>query len=150
MIVYKKGDVLKSGETLIVHGCNCKNTMAAGIARQVRTQCPNAYAADRATICGDIKKLGTFTYALEDNGMCIFNAYTQYNYNRNVLCLDYEALEKSISSICEWIRQYQQGESHLAMPKIGCGLAGGDWKIVSEILERVSDKYNMEFRVYEL
>lgn len=31
MIVYKKGDVLNSGEKYIVHGCNCKNAMGAGL-----------------------------------------------------------------------------------------------------------------------
>jgi len=156
MLTYKKGDVLNSGERIVVHGCNCKNTMGAGIAKQIRKQCPKAYAADQATLWGDKTKLGTFTWATEVNDLIVFNAYTQYNYTRTEVDVDYEALEKAIDSICQFVN----GESNIwrlfpehtiiAMPKIGCGLAGGDWKIVSEILERVSEKNNVEIRVYEL
>ena len=39
-------------------------------------------------------------------------------------------------------------EGTIAMPKIGCGLAGGDWDVVSEILESVSEKYGRTFHVY--
>ena len=157
MLVYKKGDVLNSGEPVVVHGCNCKNAMGAGIARQVRAECPVAYRTDQATLWGDKTKLGTFTYGgPEANGMMVFNAYTQYNYTRTEVDVDYKAVETSISSICEFVlKDYLLCEAdmprpRLAMPKIGCGCAKGDWKIVSEILERISEKYDMEIRVYEL
>lgn len=145
MLVYKKGDVLKAGEAVVVHGCNCKKAMGAGIARQVREQCPNAWRADQTTLWGDRTKLGTFTYGVEANGMIVINAYTQYDYARDRIVVDYPALEEAMKKICNHFPN-----EVIAMPKIGCGLGGGDWKIVSDILERVSTMYNRTFHVYEL
>ena len=145
MIVYKVGDVLNSGELVVVHGCNCKNAMGAGIARQVRAECRDAYNADQATMWGDRGKLGHFTYGLEPNGMTVINAYTQYDYTRDKVDVDYQAVESVMTEICQTFPN-----TIIAMPKIGCGLAGGDWNIVSEILERVSNLYNKVFHVYEL
>jgi O-acetyl-ADP-ribose deacetylase (regulator of RNase III) len=150
MLVYKKGDVLSSDEAIVVHGCNCKKAMGAGIAKQVRERCPNAYKADQETLWGDKTKLGTYTYGeLEENGMLVVNAYTQYDYSRTRQCVDYEALERAISSICEEFSEDYVGNA-IAMPKIGCGLGGGDWKVVSEILERLSERYGRDFHIYEL
>lgn len=144
MLVYKKGDVLNAGEAVVVHGCNCKNAMGAGIARQVRTQCPNAWRADQQTTWGDRTKLGTFTYGIEANGMIVVNAYTQYNYTKTEVDVDYPALEEAMKKICNHFPNQV-----IAMPKIGCGCAKGDWKIVSGILEKVSDMYGRTFHVYE-
>lgn len=149
MIIYKKGDVLNSNEEVVVHGCNCFKTMGSGIARQVRAECPNAYAADQKTLYGDKTKLGTFTWGKEANGMIVINAYTQYGYTRTNVDLDYEALTDVMTFICEWMDKEMLGKV-LAMPKIGCGLAGGDWNIVSGILEDISNEYDMIFYVYEL
>ena len=141
-IVYKKGDVLNSGERVIVHGCNCFNTMGSGMAKQIKAQYPEAYKVDQITTKGDRGKLGRFSHAVIDD-VIIVNAYTQYRYGRDKVYVDYDALKTVITRICMDIR-----EGTIAMPKIGCGLAGGDWDIVSEILESVSNEYNRTFHVY--
>jgi O-acetyl-ADP-ribose deacetylase (regulator of RNase III) len=146
MLTYRNGDLLAAGEDIIVHGCNCMRTMGSGIAAQIREKCPTAYAADQRTIWGDKDKLGTFTCATDDlNGKLtiVVNAYTQWDYSRSRVCADYNAIEKVFELICQTF-----AHKVIALPKIGCGLAGGDWKIVSEILEKISDKYDREFRVY--
>ena len=143
-IVYKKGNVLNSGERVIVHGCNCFNTMGSGIAKQIKRRYPKAYTVDQATRKGDRGKLGRFSQAIiDDHDVIIVNAYTQYRYGRDKVHVDYDALKTVISRICVDIR-----EGTIAMPKIGCGLAGGDWDVVSEILESVSEKYGRTFHVY--
>jgi O-acetyl-ADP-ribose deacetylase (regulator of RNase III) len=40
---YKDGDLLKSGEPVIAHGCNTHGVMGAGIAKQVAFMYPDAY-----------------------------------------------------------------------------------------------------------
>lgn len=148
-IVYKKGDVLNSGEQIVVHGCNCFNTMGSGVARQVKEQFPQAYNEDQKTLRGDETKLGNFTFGrklrVDGSETIVVNAYTQYKYTFIEVDVDYKALETVFEKICE-----RFSHEVIAMPKIGCGLAGGDWKTVSEILERVSEKYDRTFVVYEL
>lgn len=79
------GDLLKLAEEgnfdIIVHGCNCFTTMGGGIAKQIKTAYPGAYAVDAETINGDSKKLGTYT-KFDTGKFIIINAYTQYLYNR--------------------------------------------------------------------
>lgn len=145
MLEYRVGDCLNSNEEIVVHGCNCWCVMGAGIAAQIRKQCPNAHTADKTTIAGDMSKMGTYSYGIEANGMIVVNAYTQYGYNRTKVNVDYLALEKAIRSICS-----QFANRVIAMPKIGCGLGGGDWNIVSEILERISNETNKTIRVYTI
>ncbi|MDD5015810.1 MAG: hypothetical protein PHW73_12080 [Atribacterota bacterium] len=80
----------------MAHGANCFCTMGSGIALQVKKEFPAAYEADLKTIKGDFNKLGNYTYAdYRWNGQFAFrviNAYTQYNYGREKIQLDYEAL----------------------------------------------------------
>ena len=148
-IVYKKGDVLESDERVIVHGCNCFNTMGSGIARQIKKKFPTAYAVDQKTVRGDESKLGTFTYALCGDKLAdpifVVNAYTQCRYGRDKVYVEYGAIETVFVRICEWFPH-----KVIALPKIGCGLAGGDWEVVSEILERVAKRFKRTFHVYEL
>ena len=143
-IIYKKGDVLNSGEHVIVHGCNCFNTMGSGIAKQIKKRYPKAYTVDQVTKKGDRTKLGRFSHAIiDDHDVIIVNAYTQYRYGRDKVYVDYDALKTAMDRIC-----LDMPPGIIAMPKIGCGLAGGDWDVVSEILESVSKKYNRTFHVY--
>lgn len=149
MVVYKTGDILKSDAEVIVHGCNCKNNMGAGIAVQIKQRFPRAWAEDQKTVWGDVNKLGNFTFVSSFNEyghtVVIVNAYTQYNYTAHEVDVDYDALEEAMERICEmW------PDKVISMPRIGCGLAGGDWEVVEEILSRISDKHDMTFNVYTL
>jgi len=144
MVEYRRGDVLNSGELIVVHGCNCFNTMGAGLAKQVRAQYPEAWQADQLTIPGDRSKLGTYTQAQGRNGTIIINAYPQYTYSRAYVTGDYNAIESALRAVCIAY------ESHnvIATPTIGAGLAGGDWGTIETILTKISAKYNKTFRVY--
>jgi len=149
-LIYKKGDVLNSNERIVIHGCNCKCTMGGGIARQVAAEFPLAFEVDKNTFWGDKNKLGSFTYAVVNSaGMIIVNAYTQYNYTRTEVDLDYEALIESICSIVDYFTR-TFNIYVFSMPKIGCGLAGGDWEIVKEILTDIATERGVTFQVYEL
>lgn len=133
-----KGDLialaLEGRFDLIVHGCNCFNTMGAGIARQIRETFPAAYDADLATVKGDLSKLGTFSQAHVDIGghsLVIINAYTQFHYAGSGVLADYEA----IGEVFKGLKQNFSGH-HIAYPKIGAGLAGGDWEVIGQIIDQ--------------
>ena len=136
MIEIRKGDLIKAAQEenhpdVIVHGCNCFCTMGAGIAKQIASVFPEAYNADKATIPGDRSKLGKYTKYTYANGLTVVNAYTQYAYGRGGRHFDYFAFERLI-------KQFNTDFPNLtvAMPWIGCGLAGGDKRKVFDILEK--------------
>lgn len=134
-IKYVKGDLLESDCDVIAHGCNCFNTMGAGIARQIRAKYPGVYTADLTTKSGNKRKLGTMTmgYTKEPEPL-VFNLYTQYRPGRN---LDIEALNKCFENLSSWLDETDPDrELKVGIPMIGCGIAGGDWGEVCHVIQK--------------
>lgn len=127
-----KGDLLKLADEgmfdAIVHGCNCFNTMGAGIALQIKQKYPEAWEIDRNTIKGYKKKLGGYTKA-ESNGIIVINAYTQFMPGYNDLRENYYAINKVMKKIA-----IDFEGKRIGLPLIGAGLAGGDWNIIKDII----------------
>lgn len=119
---------------VIVHGCNCFCTMGAGIAKAIRAEFPEAYEADKQTAKGDRDKLGTYSSAtITVNGrqLTIVNAYTQFDYRGRGVKADYDAVAACFAAIS---RDF--ADQRIGLPKIGAGLAGGDWNHIAEIIDR--------------
>jgi len=119
---------------VIVHGCNCFCTMGAGIARAIQEEFPEAYAADLVTVKGDRNKLGDFSYTTVKRGyhtITIVNGYTQFNFHGSSVLVNYDA----VHSLFKKIRRQFSGK-RIGYPKIGAGLAGGDWEKISKIIEQ--------------
>jgi O-acetyl-ADP-ribose deacetylase (regulator of RNase III) len=132
-----KGDLIKlalEGKfDVIVHGCNCFCTMGAGIAGAIKSEFPEAYDADCKTEKGSKDKLGTYSQAtIEKNGnkITVINAYTQHDYKGRGIKADYDA----IRSVFKKIKLNFSGQ-RIGYPKIGAGLAGGDWEQISKIID---------------
>lgn len=122
---------------VIVHGCNCFNTMGAGIARSIKTHFPEAYYADLTTVKGSKEKLGTISTAKvirDEVSLSVVNAYTQFNYRGAGPKVDYKAVKSCFSLIAE---NFQN--ARIGYPAIGAGLAGGDWQLISTIIDRELD-----------
>jgi O-acetyl-ADP-ribose deacetylase (regulator of RNase III) len=118
---------------VIIHGCNCFCNFGAGIALEILKQFPEAYEADKQTAFADKGKLGTYTFANICRGKHTFtvvNAYTQYPWNRNEIQCDYWAIDAVFKKIA-----FAYNGLRIGYPKIGAGLAGGDWEVISKIIE---------------
>jgi O-acetyl-ADP-ribose deacetylase (regulator of RNase III) len=132
-----KGNLVKAAKRgdfdVIIHGCNCFCQMGAGIAKQIKETFPRAYEADLKTKPGDRDKLGTCTVA-EYEKVHIVNAYTQFRYGNPKRCqyADYDAIRSCLT----WVKQ-KYSTLIIGMPQIGCGLAGGDWYVVEQIINEV-------------
>jgi O-acetyl-ADP-ribose deacetylase (regulator of RNase III) len=158
MITYNEveGDLIKLAKQakfdVIAHGCNCHSNMGAGIAPQMA----RAFGADKFEMerwGSTIEKLGCIdfeTFVLGENAiwslddadnkknepeLSVVNAYTQFNYGRNhadgtAKPLDYEALTLCMRKINKVFKG-----KHIGLPKIGAGLAGGDWEVIKKIIQ---------------
>jgi O-acetyl-ADP-ribose deacetylase (regulator of RNase III) len=137
MINYIDGDLIKFAKEVkfdvIVHGCNCLSTMGAGIAPQMA----KTFGCDRFEMEAwgpTIKKLGNIDYVTFDDGLTVVNAYTQYKYGSNhadgvAIPFDYEAF-----TVCMRKINNVFAGKHIGMPKIGAGLAGGNWNRIEHII----------------
>lgn len=154
MIKYVKGDLIqlaKDGHfTVIGHGCNCFNTMGAGIAKQIKENFIQVWEADKETVKGNRDKLGKYTGAFVFNaetlnGFWVLNLYTQYYYSWEATVIDFDAVRKCMTQL----RQNFGPHHKIGLPKIGSDLAGGDWEIIEKIIEEELDGCDVTVVEYE-
>lgn len=145
-IKYVKGDLLDSSADFICHGCNAVGGFGSGVAGQIAKRYPrarNAYIERHLELghsLGDVQ----FVYRFDRGGKYIVNCITQKEYLPRGIChANYEAIETCLKKV----KEYANGRS-VAIPKIGAGLAGGDWQIIEKIINKVFD--DREILVYYL
>lgn len=132
-------DMMKDPEqlkipTIYVHGCNCHLAMKSGIAAGIAIHFPEAEDADRwffQYFKDNMDMLGQYSYIdlTEDKSSKLCNLYTQFFPGPD---LRLEALEGAFVNIAE---DYGSMGYRLVMPKIGAGRAGGDWDVISRVIE---------------
>lgn len=131
-----KGDLLQMGRDnqfdIVVHGCNCFNTMGGGIARQVKEQFPDAWLADQETLAGDRNKLHNYTIGMSGR-LVIINAYTQYGFNKTGEAADLFEYESFYSILKKLETRF--GKYRFGFPMIGMGLAGGRQDVILGMLQ---------------
>jgi O-acetyl-ADP-ribose deacetylase (regulator of RNase III) len=117
---------------VIVHGANCQCVMGAGIAKSIRQTFPEAYDADLVTAKGDRAKMGAISFATverNDHEITVVNAYTQFHYRGKGPHVDYDATRTAMREV----RRRFSGR-RIGYPRIGAGLAGGDWTRIAAIV----------------
>lgn len=146
MIKYIKGDALQTHAELIAHGCNCRGAFGYGIAGQITKVYPKAQEAYLKKYKAEGWNLGEVQVVPVGANKFIANCATQKNYGSpkgGKIYVDYKAIEVvmiELKRICE------ENSWTLAMPKIGAGLAGGDWNKIEEIINKTFP--NTEVLVY--
>jgi O-acetyl-ADP-ribose deacetylase (regulator of RNase III) len=111
----------------IAHGCNCFHTMGAGIALHIAKKFKKALTVDEATVLGDNSKLGQFSKTTTKFGD-IYNLYTQHKPGNQIPVVLYKAIRDCFLNL------KLDDEYILGIPKIGAGLAGGNWHIIEQII----------------
>ena len=137
---HERSDLFTSDAGIIAHGCNCQGAMGSGVARIVRNKYPNVYQEYVDKAVNEGLELGTvqFIDVSDDGTQFIANCMTQDMYGTDRRQVDYEAVYTCFEALREFALAH--GIRDVAMPQIGCGLAGGDWKIVLAILKSVFPK----------
>jgi O-acetyl-ADP-ribose deacetylase (regulator of RNase III) len=134
-----KGDLIKLG---------IDNYFDIIIAKGIKLNFPQAFEIDKRTVKGDKSKLGTITFVTVEvenkHPLTIVNAYTQFNYRGNGRKADYEAIRNAFREV-----KNNFSGKRIGYPAIGAGLAGGDWKIISEIIEQELDGEDHTFVEYQ-
>lgn len=128
---------------VIGHGCNCFCAMSAGIAPQMAVAfgCNKFPMEDKST-AGDVNKLGQIDWKnvtiqigngdfdVVNNDLAVVNIYSQYRPKVSEKPLDYEALTLALRKINHIFKGKRIG-----LPRIGAGLAGGNWLRIKEIIQ---------------
>lgn len=160
MIKYKVGDLIaaaKAGDVAVIaHGANCLNTMKSGIAPKIAKAFPEAWQADQETDRGNREKLGKLSLAFSTGGVLVCNLYSQYTFTgrkKGEMDLDYQALRSSLAGMSSVLYTHCQvfnikpHDLRIGLPKIGAGLAGGDWDIIYSMIREILCGFNVTIYV---
>lgn len=134
------GDLLSVERGILVHGCNSIGLMGAGLALAVKNKFPDAFKAYQQCHRSAKLRLGQIIPVrigglTGDPKLFIVNAITQNGiakYKGDVV-VDYDAISTAFQDIYELATSTGLP---VHFPLIGCGLAGGSWPLVSDIIEQ--------------
>lgn len=140
MLKYIKGDLFRAEADILAHGVNCSGGYGSGVAagmaynhRKARDQYFSKFNSEEGWELGDAQFVFSGT-------KIIANCATQQDYMPRGIChADYPAIKKCMEQVRDFAKP---NNLTIAIPKIGAGLAGGDWNIIEGILEEIFIDYD--------
>jgi O-acetyl-ADP-ribose deacetylase (regulator of RNase III) len=145
-INYIRGDILETDSDVIAHGVNCKGVFGAGLAKEIRDKWPEVYNnyMDKFLRLG--WRLGEIQINYPENKIVV-NMATQENYGRDPkkVYVDYSAVAVCLDKLFKYCKEHSLS---CAIPKIGCGLANGDWKTVGHIIAKTHKENRISLNIY--
>lgn len=131
---YINGNLLDATSGIIVHGCNAQGVMGSGVAKAVKDKYPEAYQKYYAEYLYGLLTPGWISVYNPSRYLTIVSGITQEYYGRdkNVVYVDYD----SLAEVFRKVKSIWPGVP-VHIPKIGAGLANGDWEIISRIIDTI-------------
>jgi O-acetyl-ADP-ribose deacetylase (regulator of RNase III) len=121
-------DILTVEAGVIVHQVNSLGVMGAGLALQIRNRYASAYRDYRA----HTPALGEVLFSPVSPDLDIAHLCAQSSIGRGRRRTDYRALRKGLKNVDLFAAEL--GRLVYVPYRLGCGLAGGDWRVVREII----------------
>lgn len=149
MITIIKDNIFNVTKGLIVHQTNCIGAMGGGIALQVKHRYRNVFI-DYLVLCNSHKNksnlLGKIQVIPVSNDLSVVNLFGQLSIG-GVQDTDYVAFENGLKLLSEYMTENKI--SSVAFPyKIGCGLGGGNWNVIYNLIEKYMSNYDCKiFRI---
>lgn len=128
-------DILSVQKGVILQQVNCRGVMGAGLAGAIAKKWPEVLTS-YIRVCSKTKPrdlLGHILLIQVNQHLAVANAFGQLDYGRGIQYTDYGALDSSLGKLSRIL----EGKRDVYVPfGLGCGLGGGDWAIVSNIVSR--------------
>lgn len=125
-------DILTVKSGVIAHQVNLRGVMGAGLALQIKNKWPQIYQSYVRRINDGNFHLGMIQVLPVSDNLWVCNMAGQDNFGVDRCQSDYGAFRMALGKLKVWA---DSKNLQVYLPyKIGCGLAGGDWSIVSQII----------------
>lgn len=160
MIRYVVGDATEPqgpGPHIIAHIVNDVGAWGAGFTRALSRKWPSVERTYRRWASKGLSeqinpeefRLGEIHICWanrgDDNWIAVAHMLAQHGVGTDQRRVDYEALAICLASLR---KRAIEKQARLALPRIGCGLAGGDWSVIGPMIERRLD--GIDVTVYDL
>lgn len=146
--------IVKGTYSVICHCCNTLGAWGSGFVIPLGRKYPLAKKEYNKFInkTPADKRLGEVCYAKVTANIVVANIMGQeriYTDSKGNIPLDYEALKNGFIKVKERFNSLKVPYS-IHMPRIGCGLAGGDWNTVEDMIKEIFSTNDIEVYVYDL
>lgn len=158
-IHYIKGDainpLINKGEySVICHCCNTLGAWGAGFVLALSKRFPKVKEHYLSLIksINSGERLGKVGFVKTNKNIVVANILAQDRIYRSVdgkIPLNYDALREGFRNVYNKFIGYKDIPFTIHMPRIGCGLAGGDWNIVENIIKDEFIKNGIDVYVYD-
>lgn len=146
-IIALPGSCLDTTAKVIAHQTNCQGIMGAGVAKAIREKYPEIMQ-EYQDACHSRHMLGKCQLVETEEETIIANLFGQDGFGAGRQT-DYDALQSALDSLVD--QMYELGLTSVAMPYyIGCGLAGGDWDVVLEMLKKTFSNTSLRLELWKL
>ena len=150
MIKLIQGNIFDTTLEIICHGVNCRGGFGSGLAGQIAKRWPRVRQAYLYKFNKEGWELGDMQLVFSTDKFelpIIANIATQKNYGYDGnLYADYNAIRTGLKKVFDYAARCNLS---IAMPKIGAGLAGGDWNVILKIIQKISLSYpNVVVEIY--
>lgn len=154
-VSYQVGDATvpaAKGNRIIAHVCNDIGGWGKGFVLALSRRWPQPEAAFRAWYAGRDQNdfaLGAVQFVQVEPEVWVANMIGQHGLRRTGgrPPIRYEAVEAALGAVAE---QAAVLAASVHMPRIGCGLAGGEWSEIEPIIRRTLCSKAIETFVYDL
>lgn len=143
------------GPFLIMHVCNNRNGWGQGFVQAIDQHYPRQQHVYRRVFDGNVSPsvLGTVAFGLDSEAgqeahfahMICQDGYRSW---RNPTPLSYPMLRQCLIRVAEYCQD--NGITQVLAPKMGAGLAGGDWDFICRMLTVWSERFHIDIDVYVL
>lgn len=133
--------------TYICQQVNCKGVMGAGLAMQICIQWPVVYQRYLEFCYGnDGNKLGTYQEVLVEPKLYVVNLFGQSSFGRDKRQTNYAALGTALFRAMK-----EHPNATFRVPYgLGCGLAGGNWVTVLNLIEEAANAWDVNVEIWVL
>lgn len=156
-IIFVVGDATlpqSANNTIIAHSCNDLGVFGAGFVVPLGNRYPTVrekylqWAQDRKTEDNKPFELGEVQFVKVENTLWVANIIGQKGVGfKRGPAVQYEAIYDGFNKVAKFAKN---ALAEVVMPRIGCGLGGGDWVIVEKLIEQTFVKNGVKVTVCDL
>jgi O-acetyl-ADP-ribose deacetylase (regulator of RNase III) len=149
-ITYLTGDATRPTRTpaIIAHICNNRGGWGAGFSGALSRRWNGAEQVYRQSFRFGNPRLGSSQTVWVTKSILVVNMIAQNGYSKpGKPAIDYPALAVCLSDLAAVAKPYNMP---VHMPRIGTGLAGGDWTVIEPLIVAELCEKGVEVYVYDL
>ena len=152
---YITGDATKpigTGNRIITHCCNDLGYWNAGFVKALSLRWSEPERAYRRWAAGNQRlpfALGNVQFVKVEPGLCVANLIGQSGIStrQRTAPIRYDAIQKGLTAVRKLALTHN---ASIHMPRMGAGLARGDWKQIAQIIESELCDHGLRVTIYDL